>query len=214
MDIGYIRISKGSENKENQEAAILRYFYLRRSQIKFFYDVITGESAADKRPGFVEMMSHMDTDEEGKLYVYEISRLGRDHAETVYLVSQIEKNYSRKIFSASPNESWMNIEEPSIRSLVISIFAWNAERELANLKQRTKDSLERKKQEIRENGYFISNEGKKVEKLGRPSSVSISPEEILKLRDEGLSYQQIADKLGSKKSTIHAIVKREYGTNH
>jgi DNA invertase Pin-like site-specific DNA recombinase len=211
MDIGYIRISKGSENKENQEEAILKYFHITRKEVKFFSDVITGESPADERPGFIEMKSYMDEDPDGKLYVYEISRLGRDHAETVWLVSQLNKNYpGRKIFSASPMESWMNIENPSIRGLVISIFAWNAERELANLKQRTKDSLSRKKQEIQNQGYFISNSGKKVTKLGRPSTVTISADKILALRDEGLSYQQIADRLGSKKSTVQAIIKRKY----
>jgi Resolvase, N terminal domain. len=77
MDIGYIRISKGSENKENQEEAILKYFHITRKEVKFFSDVITGESPADERPGFIEMKSYMDEDPDGKLYVYEISEARR-----------------------------------------------------------------------------------------------------------------------------------------
>lgn len=190
MDIGYIRVSKGSESKENQEEAILKYFKLKRSEIKFFYDIISGESPPMERPGFIDMTDFMSKDGPGKVYTYEISRLGRDHNETGYLISNIEKKFPRKIFSASPVESWMNIEDPGIRSLVISIFAWHADQELKKLKQRTKDALDRKKKELEENGHFISNSGKRIEKLGRPER-EIDWKTVNEYREKKVSYTAI-----------------------
>lgn len=80
------------------------------------------------------------------------------------------------------------------------------------ISERTIAGLEKKKREIEEKGYTTSKKtGKRISTLGRQPSVNISVEEIMKLRDEGLSYQEIADQLGSRKSTIHSIVKRKFG---
>lgn len=79
------------------------------------------------------------------------------------------------------------------------------------ISERTRAGIARKKLEISENGYTISKRtGKRITGLGRQPSVKISLEEILTLKDEGLSLQQIAEKLGSKKSTIHGILKRHF----
>ena len=81
------------------------------------------------------------------------------------------------------------------------------------ISERTVSGLEKKRREIKENGYTISKKtGKKITGLGRQPSVRVGIEEVIRLRDDGLSLQQIADKLGSKKSTIHAILKREFGS--
>ena len=81
------------------------------------------------------------------------------------------------------------------------------------ISERTIAGLEKKRREIQEKGYTTSKKsGKKITGLGRQPSVRVGIEEVIRLRDEGLSLQQIADKLGSKKSTIHAILKREFGS--
>lgn len=80
------------------------------------------------------------------------------------------------------------------------------------ISERTIAGLQRKRREIEEKGYTTSKKtGERITGLGRQPSVRVNLDEIIKLRDEGLSLQQIADKLGSKKSTIHAIIKREFG---
>ena len=79
------------------------------------------------------------------------------------------------------------------------------------ISERTRAGLEKQRSMIKDQGYTISKRsGKRIVGLGRSPTVSISLDEILKLRDEGLSLQQIADKLGSKKSTIHSILKRSF----
>lgn len=79
------------------------------------------------------------------------------------------------------------------------------------ISERTRAGMAKKKLEILENGYTISKRtGKQITGLGRQPSVKISLEEVLALKDKGLSLQQIAEKLGSKKSTIHGILKRHF----
>ena len=79
------------------------------------------------------------------------------------------------------------------------------------ISERTIAGLEKKRREIKENGFTTSSRtGEKITGLGRQPSVKISLEEVLALKDKGLSLQQIAEKLGSKKSTIHGILRRHF----
>lgn len=79
------------------------------------------------------------------------------------------------------------------------------------ISERTRAGLEKQRAAIKEQGYTISKRsGKKIVGLGRSPSVSVSLDDILRLKDQGLSLSQIAQQLGSKKSTIHSILKRSF----
>lgn len=82
------------------------------------------------------------------------------------------------------------------------------------ISDRTIAGMEVQRRKIERDGFTISKRsGNRITSLGRQTSAEVDITEVMKLRDQGLSYQQIAEKLGSKKSTIHAMVKREYGNS-
>ena len=79
------------------------------------------------------------------------------------------------------------------------------------ISERTRAGLDKQRLVIKEQGYTISKRsGKKIVGLGRSPTVQIKIEDILKLKDQGMSLSQIAAELGSKKSTIHSILKRSF----
>jgi len=81
------------------------------------------------------------------------------------------------------------------------------------ISERTRAGLDKQRAAIKEKGFAISKRsGKKIVGLGRSPTVQIKVEDILRLRDEGLSLAEIAAELGSKKSTIHSILKRHFGS--
>ncbi len=79
------------------------------------------------------------------------------------------------------------------------------------ISDRTIAGMEVQRMKIERDGYTISKRsGNKITTLGRQPAVKVSIEEVLSLKDEGLSLQEIADRLGSKKSTIHGMLKRKF----
>ena len=79
------------------------------------------------------------------------------------------------------------------------------------ISERTRAGMEKQKAQIREQGYTISKRtGKQITTLGRTPMASVKLEDVLRLKDEGKSLSQIAEELGSRKSTIHSILKRVF----
>lgn len=194
--IGYTRVSRADENIENQIQAIKR-FVGKDKEIKFFTDVgVSGVIPAKKRKGFNEMMQYIHKireergeQEEIKLYVYEISRIGRDMFDTMVMIKKFEEEYNVKVFSVSEKEQFLNTQEESIRKLILTIFAWVAERERELLRQRTIEGLRR-----------AVTEGKHI---GRPRVV-LTKQQLKKIE----KYQ----KLGLNLSAISKLIGIPYFT--
>jgi len=148
--IGYTRVSRVDENVENQIQAIKR-FIGEDKEIKFFMDVgVSGVIPAKKRRGFGEMLQYIHQikkergeKEEIRLYVYEISRIGRDMFDTMVMIKKFEEELGVRVFSVSEKEQFLNTQEESIRKLILTIFAWVAERERELIRQRTIEGLRR-----------------------------------------------------------------------
>ena len=146
--IGYTRVSRVDENVENQIQAIKR-FIGEDKEIKFFMDVgVSGVIPAKKRRGFGEMLQYIHQikkergeKEEIRLYVYEISRIGRDMFDTMVMIKKFEEELGVRVFSVSEKEQFLNTQEESIRKLILTIFAWVAERERELIRQRTIEGL-------------------------------------------------------------------------
>jgi len=152
--IGYARVSRSEENVENQIQAIKR-FVGEGKEVKIFMDVgVSGVIPAKKRKGFKEMLAYIHQirkergeEEEIRLYVYEISRLGRDMLDTVMMIRKLEEELGVKVYSVSEKECFLNTQEESIRKLILSIFAWVAEREVELTRQRIHEGIERARRE-------------------------------------------------------------------
>ena len=171
-NIAYLRISKKEENIENQWEAIKKF---ANEDLIFFEDIISGSTRAEERKGFKEMMEYIEKMRPEKLYVYEISRLGRSMIETISIIQKLEKIVF--IIPVSEKERWLATTDRSVRNLIMAIFSWVAERERELLIERTKNGIERAKKE-----------GKK---LGRPAR-EIDWKKVNDFRNKGISYSAIS----------------------
>ena len=171
-NIAYLRVSKKEENIENQREAIKKF---ANEDLVFFEDIISGSTKAEERKGFKEMLEYIEKMRPEKLYVYEISRLGRSMIETISIIQKLEKIVF--IIPVSEKERWLATTDRSVRNLIMAIFSWVAEREREMLIERTRNGIERARKE-----------GKK---LGRPAR-EIDWKKVNEYRSKGISYSAIS----------------------
>jgi putative DNA-invertase from lambdoid prophage Rac len=191
--IGYTRVSTRDQDPENQIRIIQNagiptdYVFVDRG--------ISGTVSADKRPGFQRAMQYISEhkDEVKYLYVYEISRIGRNMLETINLIERLEKE-GVMVWSLSPTEAFTQTSDKSIRQLLIMLMSWVAQRERENLVERTKAGLDRAR-----------SEGKIC---GRPRA-DINFDEVEKMRVQGKSWAEITDELGYSAMTMYRARKRK-----
>lgn len=175
--IGYVRISTQDQNAKNQRLLLQKEGVPR--DFIFIDQGVSGSIPAKHRPGFRRLMNHITQrpDEVTHLYVVELTRLGRNTLETVTLIEELESR-GIAIWSLSPNESFTRSDDISVRQLLLMIMSWVAERERANLVERTKVGLER----ARDDGKF----------LGRPRR-DIDWAVVEVLREDGLSWKEVSE---------------------
>ena len=178
--IGYVRVSTNEQHPENQIAQLLEagvpqdLIYIDRG--------VSGTIPPRKRPAFKRMVEYI-ADHPGEircLMVVELSRLGRTTMETITAVQELEQ-LGPIIWSLSPHEAFTRSEDAAIRQLLLMILSWVAERERANLIERTHAGLERARAEGKE--------------LGRPRA-DIDWDRVAALRNEGASWAAVAESLG------------------
>jgi len=115
----------------------------------FIDEGVSGTTVPSRRPGFHEMMTSLDEHPDvDRLYVFEVSRLGRRFLETLQIIEELESRRGIMVISLSPTESWFQIEDRGLRNgVILPILSWVAERELQNLRERVNLGLARARQE-------------------------------------------------------------------
>lgn len=178
INIGYARTSKDISVIKNQLQAIAEKGVAPENI--FIDEGVSGTTPPMKRKGMKDLFKFLNTNKGNvnRLYIFEVSRLGRSFLETLGLIEQIEKEYDVMIISLSPLEAWFQIEDRSIRNgIILPILSWVAERELENTKERIRLGLDRARAE-----------GKH---LGRPQR-QINWREVKKYQEKGISKANIA----------------------
>jgi DNA invertase Pin-like site-specific DNA recombinase len=152
--VAYIRVSKESENPENQEQAIRSYAQANDFDIKgFFRDIaISGAQPCQERDRFNAMISFMKDNQINNILFYDLTRLGRDFDDILATARYLMDNNFNIFFTNQPE---LNVGDPSIRKLIFTILAWAAEFEREQISKRIKTGLER-----------VRAEG--VKQIGRP----------------------------------------------
>jgi len=196
--IAYVRVSRADENVQNQIQAIKRFIGTEKAEkVRFFVDIgVSGIIEPEKRDGFGEMLNFIQAvrtlhpSAQILLFVYEVSRLGRNFLETLNLIHRFEHELGVRILSVSEKEQFMNIQDRGIRNLILSILAWVADREREVLRERTKEGMRRAKAE----GKHIS----------RPR-IELTQKQIRKIKQYqklGLNLSAIAKLIGMNVSTL------------
>lgn len=189
FDIGYARTSKDISVIKNQIQAIAAKGV--SAEHIFIDEGISGTTPPMKRKGMRILFKFLNEHkgEIDRLYIFEVSRLGRTFLETLELIEEVEKDYGIMIISLSSLEAWFQIEDRSIRNgIILPILSWVAERELENIKERIHLGLDRARAE-----------GKT---LGRPLK-KIDWRQVKKYQEKGISKANIAKFMDIPISTFY-----------
>lgn len=178
--IGYVRVSTLEQHAENQIAQLTDAGV--PADLIFVDRGVSGTIPPRDRPGFRRLVDYIRTHpgEVRCILVVELSRLGRTTMETITAVQELEV-LGPIIWSLSPHEAFTRSEDTAVRQLLLMILSWVAERERANLIERTHAGLERARAE-----------GKT---LGRPRA-DIDWDRVAAMRSDGESWEAVATALG------------------
>ena len=188
---GYARTSTHGKKGTNEQNIETQIYQLKKQGIDkrdIFYDEgISGSISANERPGFQNLIKHVEKEGIDIIYTFEISRLGRTFFDTLQILMDMEQRGIR-IISLSPNETWTDITDPNLRGLFFSIFSWVAENEKRALQERIKIGVERAK---KENGTW-----------GRPRKEP-NKRIVMQHRARGLTWAEVARVMNIPPSTLY-----------
>ena len=202
---GYIRTSRQLQEGTPGMDPASQELQFRRAGVpvpNIFRDVgISGSTGTRERRGWHRLNDRLaggDT-----LVVVAIDRIGRLWTDTVRSMVEL-RDRGVKIRSLAETEAqwtkYLEADEGSPEAFfgqVLTMFAaWVADQELASIKRRTRDGLDRARQQ-----------GKV---LGRPPSLRPQQvEEMRRMRQGGASYRQIAEAFQSSATTVRRVLQQE-----
>ena len=158
----YTRVSTDEQNPEMQKQLLTDYCKNNNLEVFDIYeDYISG--AKDSRPAFNQMIDDLRDRKFKGVVVYKLDRIGRSLQHLLQLFQEFE-NRGIEFTSITQNFDTSTPEG----KLMLRMLMLLAEYEREMIVARTKDTLDTYKQRIKKHGFFVSKDGKKVEKLGRP----------------------------------------------
>ena len=137
--IGYARVSTGEQHNDNQCIELLKH--VDREQI--FTDTVSGKTEAKSRPGYSKLFQYIKNNHGTvtRLYVYEISRIGRTYKDSIRAILDLEE-LGVQVHSLSPAEVFLNnCTDKFMRPLMLTFMITMAERERDLLIERTKTGI-------------------------------------------------------------------------
>ncbi|RLG81925.1 MAG: hypothetical protein DRO40_08905 [Thermoprotei archaeon] len=175
--VGYIRISREDENPENQENAIRKFCKEKGFElVGVFRDIdVSGAIPPREREGYQSMLRFCKDNGIRTIVFYDLSRLARNLEEGLLELKRLAEEEFDIYFSAQEFLSY--ITDPMLKKKVISDFLWFAELYREDVKRRTKEALQR----LKEQGI----------KLGRPRK-RIPKDKVIRLYRQGLKATHIA----------------------
>jgi DNA invertase Pin-like site-specific DNA recombinase len=175
--IGYIRVSTNGQELENQKLGILKFANEQCWKVDFVEETVSGTKSYKERE-LGEVISTLSKDD--VLIVSELSRLGRSMLEVMTLLCELSEK-GIKVFAIKGNH---RVDDSIASKVMTMVLCMAAEIEKELISQRTKEALQRMKQE----GVT----------LGRPKGVpgksrlDGKEEEIRKLLDKSVGIASLA----------------------
>jgi len=183
----YARVSTTDQSADSQLLDLRRYVSERGWNIykEYVDEGISGTK--DSRPALNELMNDA---KKRRLNVVLVWRFDRFARSTKHLILALEEFRNLGVDFVSYQE---NIDTSSpLGSAIFTIISAVAQLERDIICERVKMGLRR----ARENG----------KRLGRPQGTSLDIEAASRLRREGMGLRQIAEKLGSSKTTVARVL--------
>ncbi|OIK40338.1 recombinase family protein [Citrobacter portucalensis] len=171
----YCRVSTSEQETENQIIAIRQAGYDVLDN-RVVSEVVSGGVQAMKRKAFADMVNHK-LESGDRLIVLKLDRLGRDNIDVQQTIDMLVKRGIEVVSLDLPVRNLTSAEG----KLMLQMFSAFAEFEKSRIIERTKEGLDRAKQE-----------GKR---LGRPVATD-TRERVQRAKAKGLSQSKAALELG------------------
>lgn len=188
----YARCSTRDQETDNQVAQLRDYTARQEwTVVAEVVDVCSGGKDAKERPGLDRVFSMAHRREFDLLLFWALDRFSREGSrKTIGYLAQLD----------DAGVDWHSFSEPYISSLgifkdaIIAVLSALAKQEKVRISERTKAGLERT---VRVNGT----------RLGRPKTPEATLKKALRLRNEGMTYGQIAEAMGVSRARAFQMVK-------
>ena len=193
MTHGYIRVSTDTQTVENQKVAITEYVKCYRlGKIEWTSETISGTKQPEKRKlgGLLDKLQEGDT-----LIITELSRLGRSMTMILNVLQQLLEKSVKVIAIKEGYELGDNLQS----KVLAFAFGLSAEIERTLISERTKQGLERARQQ----GKRIGRQpGEKI----RNYKLTPHKEVIKRYIKEGRTVNSMADEFGVSWLTMKTFV--------
>jgi len=187
----YLRVSTDKQDVENQRGQLIEFCQRQGWQIVATYTDEAQSGAKGDRPALREMLQGARKKKFDILLFWSLDRFSRQGVlATILQLTELESYGIRFVSFTEPYLSSLG----PFRDAIIALLAALAKQERLRLSERVIAGMLRAKSEGR--------------RLGRPPLDSGVVEEILKLRNDRLTYGQIAKKLGRRRGSISGICRR------
>ena len=185
----YTRVSTNDQSVEMQLSDLRRYCEQRGFDIYKEYCDEGISGTKDRRPALDELMADARKRKFDAVLCWRFDRFARS---TKHLITALEEFGHLGIEFISYQE---NIDTSSpLGKAIFTIVSAIAELERNIIVERVKAGIRRAK----ENG----------KRLGRPKRLDLNVEELRKMRDQGLSFKKIGDRVKACPATIYQILAR------
>lgn len=185
----YTRVSTYEQSVDMQLLDLRRYCEQRAFDIYKEYSDEGVSGTKDRRPALDELMSDARKRRFGAVICWRFDRFARS---TKHLITALEEFRHLGIDFISYQE---NIDTSSpLGKAIFTIVSAMAELERSIIVERVKAGLRRAK----ENG----------KRLGRPKKLNLNVADLQMMRDRGLSFKKIADRVNACPATIYQILRR------
>ncbi len=146
--VAYIRVSTKEQDEEVQRRGLEEFAKARSIEVVKWY-VDKGESGAKlfrDRPSASQLLTELDSLKPDCILVWAIDRLGRGMLDTMSTILMLEQ---RGVKVISKREEFLQMLDPNMRKLILSIFAWVAEFERQRIRERQEEAWRQGKQKGR-----------------------------------------------------------------
>jgi DNA invertase Pin-like site-specific DNA recombinase len=202
----YLRVSTDQQEADNQRMQLRQLCEAQGWQIVCEYQDNESGSRSD-RIQFRQMLADAGRRKWDLLVFWALDRFTREG--TLATLKYLEQLESYGIRWRSFTEPWIGSAGP-FRDVVISLLASLAKQERIRLKERVKAGLDRYRHD-----YSAGRVGKEVKSksgknlpIGRPKRV-FARQEVLQLRERGLSYRQIARQVQIGEGTVRRALRSQ-----
>lgn len=205
----YLRVSTDKQDLENQKHGLLAYANQNSlTKVEIIEDVVSSRKAWRER-GIGELITRLQSGDH--VLTPEISRLARSTLEALEIIQEIIKAGASLHITKDGRKIGGDIQD----TIYITVLALAAEIERDFIRKRTQESLDKRKQALKEDGYFISANGNKITKLGRPkgstqeSKLAPHKTQIIEYLSKGISKAAICKLLDTTQPTLRKFIRDE-----